>query len=1190
MADFSFTEASQKFSKKRKKSISTKMAATTAAPQMSLDEIVTKLSEDPNFKTENTKANLLTRLGSGLGALSLTPQLADVASGEKGGAQAAIDYFPQVFDRLVKTFKPSTSQSDLEKYNDSASRLVSNLGGDAINDIPFVGKPLRFLADVATDIGFDLGTYLPLEGLLGIGGKVANKVAPVIKTAKGTYKIAEKGLPLYDNVINAVTRVMGKGSEYADDFIRKLDTAYPGMATKVRVLFGKSDAAPLAGKVVDDVASAVDNVVGDAVKVVDSPVASDIMKSTVKKGGKLEQTFEQFKKAVIKNTGQFSSKDAQTWYDMAKNARSTKVTKKSLNAAESFTNAADKKAMREVEKLTKAAGLGKGEADDAVRRIKQLGGTNELTELSSVTARNEAALEISQTVYGEMIENGGVSKLLNTLPDEIAAPIREMVSKMNVADLHYGGNPVKPMIDLAKFGQESRAVLHKALSTLPKPLFDMLKSTKVGLTAAFDNFPVMKDWPIVRDAFQKMLNSNRGAREYGQSVLRYMTRELDNVLKAKGFTGTDVVSAVEYIGRPAWRKRILKNVPNVMEIINDKEMSPLLNTITQLFNEKETLGLLGIRENAGYFARMIDPDNAEAMAAYKKAGLLKSPKAKLSGFAKERAYNIPFNEAQTELAKLGGKYKEDMAYVLATYATKMAQSKNTLSFFATLMDTPLVKLAEDAPDNFVAISEKTIPLFKGYKVHPEVAGVMQKIVEVTQGKYNPAGILKITDYITNLFKSSVTVYFPAFHFRNLMSNVFNIAVSGQNPAGIPRLFRKALDIAKYGKMLEEGKDVAKFGEKILSTVRGKSYTVADLFELTRVNGVRGGQVIESIGKGNALDEIGKNTLGRLKDVAQNAGKRVEGDSRVAMFLSGLERGATPSNAAGMVKKFLFNYDELTDFERNWMKRLIPFYSYMRFNIELQLQLMVQNPKLYSKLLKAGNALAGPENEENVLPDWTKQTLGLDLNGLPGLPNATSGTQIFSPGLGLPPEQLNSIFGRTPRESGENLLGSLNPLLKVPLEQIFDYNLFKGKKISEDTDGTQFKNAPLAIKKFMGYKETAVEMKDRDGNIKKSTRYTVDAQKKYMLNASVGRGSSTTLRLVDLLNNVNSGKGSWVDILPLFTGIKTYSFNIADEQAKREAEKKKRVLNKLLEEGYGKSYTSSSLDAEARQQVIDKYLQ
>jgi hypothetical protein len=52
-----------------------------------------------------------------------------------------------------------------------------------------------------------------------------------------------------------------------------------------------------------------------------------------------------------------------------------------------------------------------------------------------------------------------------------------------------------------------------------------------------------------------------------------------------------------------------------------------------------------------------------------------------------------------------------------------------------------------------------------------------------------------------------------------------------------------------------------------------------------------------------------------------------------------------------VKKYLFDYTELTPFERNVMKRVIPFYTWMRKNIPLQLQNVVEQPWKYTRLAK-----------------------------------------------------------------------------------------------------------------------------------------------------------------------------------------------------------------------------------------------
>jgi len=54
-------------------------------------------------------------------------------------------------------------------------------------------------------------------------------------------------------------------------------------------------------------------------------------------------------------------------------------------------------------------------------------------------------------------------------------------------------------------------------------------------------------------------------------------------------------------------------------------------------------------------------------------------------------------------------------------------------------------------------------------------------------------------------------------------------------------------------------------------------------------------------------------------------------------------------AANQVKEALFDYSDLSKFERNWMKRVMPFYTWTRKNFPVQMKHLVLNPQRAEKL-------------------------------------------------------------------------------------------------------------------------------------------------------------------------------------------------------------------------------------------------
>tara|TARA_R110000744_G_scaffold271950_3_gene384997 strand:- start:4196 stop:10831 length:6636 start_codon:yes stop_codon:yes gene_type:complete len=130
--------------------------------------------------------------------------------------------------------------------------------------------------------------------------------------------------------------------------------------------------------------------------------------------------------------------------------------------------------------------------------------------------------------------------------------------------------------------------------------------------------------------------------------------------------------------------------------------------------------------------------------------------------------------------------------------------------------------------------------------------------------------------------------------------------------------------------------------------------------------------------GTSMGEIASRTLGRgsrLLRGNRRIGGAMENNSKIAHFLDKTEKmgavakgeGASTqdvlSNAAQSTRKYLFDYDELTPFERDFMRQVIPFYTWMRKNIPLQMQAIMEDPGRYAKVPKFIN------NVENMTRDW-----------------------------------------------------------------------------------------------------------------------------------------------------------------------------------------------------------------------------
>lgn len=95
--------------------------------------------------------------------------------------------------------------------------------------------------------------------------------------------------------------------------------------------------------------------------------------------------------------------------------------------------------------------------------------------------------------------------------------------------------------------------------------------------------------------------------------------------------------------------------------------------------------------------------------------------------------------------------------------------------------------------------------------------------------------------------------------------------------------------------------------------------------------------------------------------------------RVSIFVDELAMGKSPSAAADIARKAGFDYSDLTEFERKFMRNTVMFYSYQRKNIDLFWDTFLRNPQrliAQMRLIRGSQRLVLDEEDPLlVLPEW-----------------------------------------------------------------------------------------------------------------------------------------------------------------------------------------------------------------------------
>lgn len=174
------------------------------------------------------------------------------------------------------------------------------------------------------------------------------------------------------------------------------------------------------------------------------------------------------------------------------------------------------------------------------------------------------------------------------------------------------------------------------------------------------------------------------------------------------------------------------------------------------------------------------------------------------------------------------------------------------------------------------------------------------------------------------------------------------------------------------------------------------------------------------------------------------GSNIENFFRGAQHNGLVRQGYSPEMARQTIEKYHFDYSHLTPFEKKVMRRAMPFYTYTRKNLPLQIETLATQPGTFQT----------PFRPTRVDRDKQEYTPGYLNNGLVSrVGPEKNGTQRFLTSLGMPQEEAFKEFklwnGRPDIQgTAMGLAGNLNPILKGPLEQYSGKQFYSGRNLSD----------------------------------------------------------------------------------------------------------------------------------------------
>ncbi len=380
----------------------------------------------------------------------------------------------------------------------------------------------------------------------------------------------------------------------------------------------------------------------------------------------------------------------------------------------------------------------------------------------------------------------------------------------------------------------------------------------------------------------------------------------------------------------------------------------------------------------------------------------------------------------------------------------------------------VMKFGKDSPEGDTLVKPilngKPIPGFSDKYFEPEVAKAIEKMYNITS---TDKGIAKFTNFlqdVQNLWKAQTLSLYPITDIRNVVGLAFN-SLLFDTPVRLVQSIKDAINAIHLLSFPE-----SMLNKKLIGEASKANYKI-----LTPTHTVKLKEVLDQAMKRNIMsnvqDEINvlkepavgvlgkvgeglKTISGAMKKmptaIAHNA---IENNMRLALFISMVKDGKTYDEAEKIVSKALFDYGDLTDVEMKLRKTVVPFYTWVRKNIPLQLGQLLSNPS--KAQMKIYYALQQDRPSDERL-DERYQTEFLSHAATVKTP----GNKYYILENNIPMFDIARVLKMSEgiQPAVDEVFRDVSPFIKEPIQQAANYNFQTHKPIQK---------ADLETQEFLG---------------------------------------------------------------------------------------------------------------------------
>lgn len=293
----------------------------------------------------------------------------------------------------------------------------------------------------------------------------------------------------------------------------------------------------------------------------------------------------------------------------------------------------------------------------------------------------------------------------------------------------------------------------------------------------------------------------------------------------------------------------------------------------------------------------------------------------------------------------------------------------------------------------------------------------------------------VLDPITDTWRFSVLALSPRWYINNTVGNFLLNALAGITPLDyvryggkkwlqyVPKEIRREIE---RGGIASVEKATTKFGAaaNLAKGVPGKLFNVNQSIE----------QFFRRVHYGAMARKAARQVQGNLSPEAlvrvQGALKNTDFDGITTMISS--QNKAVQKQAIASVDKFLFNYGKLSLGERQYIRRIVPFYSWYKNIFQLSAKLAYENPGRLALMYRMWQGLGAVSDPD--MPEWIRNRVPLPLS----ITDPTSKKQMplfVSFRAAMPFSDMLRMTDPT------EILTSINPVAKIAIERVVKKELY-----------------------------------------------------------------------------------------------------------------------------------------------------